>query len=102
MVVRRRHLQQRERHRHMKLVLKMPLNCMSMLVLTIALSADSIAQVAQPKARVPDAPKSQLLAVAGTGTLVTMPIASALQASVPPPPAGAPRLTRSDAEQMAI
>ncbi len=86
----------------MNLVLKMPINCMVMLTLSIAFSADSIAQESQPMAGVPDAPKSQLLATTGTGASATMPMASAPQASVPLSPGRAPRLTRTEAEQMAI
>jgi outer membrane protein len=86
----------------MKLVLKMPIISMATLILTIALSADSIAQNTQSMAVIPDAPKSQLLAIAGTGNWAIAATASSLQASVPPSPGAAPRLTRSEAEQMAI
>src|SRR5579859_1337836 len=86
----------------MKLVLKMPIISFATLILTVALSVDSIAQNTQPKADIPDAPKSQLLAMAGTGNSAIAPTASSSQASVPSSPGTAPRLTRSEAEQMAI
>jgi len=85
----------------MKLVLKMPINYMAVLILTTALSADSIAQEIQPKAVIPDAPKSQLLDTAGTGTSATL-IASSPQEPVPLFSGKTQRLTRSQAEQMAI
>ena len=40
----------------MNLALKMPVSCMVMLMLTVALSADLIAQEAKPKAEIPNAP----------------------------------------------
>lgn len=86
----------------MKLVLKMPINCMAILILAIVFSAVSVAQENRPKAEIPDAPKSQLLAMAGTGISTLKPTASAPQASTPSSPGITPRLTRSQAEQMAI
>ena len=86
----------------MNLVFKVPFNCVAMLILTISLSTDSIAQEAKSKAEIPNAPKSQLLAMTGTGALAFVPIASSPQASVPSSPGADTRLTRSQAEQMAI
>jgi outer membrane protein len=86
----------------MNLVFKMPVNCVAMLILTVSLSADCIAQEAKSKAEIPNAPKSQLLAMTGTGGAAIVPIASSPQASVPSSPRTYTRLTRSQAEQMAI
>jgi len=86
----------------MNLVFKMPVNCVAMLILTTFLSADSIAQEAKPKAEIPNAPKSQLLAMTGTGASAIVPIVTSPQASVPSSSEANTQLTRSQAEQMAI
>lgn len=80
----------------------MPINHMAILILAIVLSADLVAQKPQTMAEIPNAPKSQLLAMAGVGASAIVPNKSSPQASVPPSPGVATRLTRSEAERMAI
>jgi len=86
----------------MNLLLKMPINYMATLILIIAVSSASIAQEAQRKAEIPDVPKSQMFAMAGIGSSAIAPSAPTRQASVFPSPGAMARLTRSEAEQVAI